>query len=128
MNSTEARVIDAKLEHMSKDLARMSGAVDGVNAGMQTLGRVEQAQQHMLDMLKDGATRMGDHEARIQTIEREMPGLRELRRYVIAGVLAGVGMIGVALVKLVIVDLPRVQAPAPVLAPPPNYQQKGTNA
>ena len=41
-------------------------------------------------------------EDRIRTIEIEMPGLREVRRWVVAGILSGVGLVLVAVVAVVL--------------------------
>ena len=96
MESTEAKVIAVHLSHMSGSIERLSKAVE--------------------DMGEKLERRMGDHETRLQSIERDMPGLKELRRYVIAGVVAGVGMIGAALMKLVVYDVPRLPPAVPAVA------------
>ncbi len=41
-------------------------------------------------------------EERLHTVETAMPGLREARSWVVKGVLSGVGMIGLAVVALVL--------------------------
>jgi hypothetical protein len=49
-----------------------------------------------------GAATMQKHEERVAAIEAVMPGLKETRGWVILGILAGLGMIGAGVLKLVV--------------------------
>lgn len=111
MTSTEARVVEVELRHLRDDVNRLADAVSAIGQSMQVLARVEMTNSSILDKLSQGDKTMVDHEKRLQEIERTMPGLKELRRWVIAGVLAGVGMLGTAVVKMALIDPARyVQA------------------
>ena len=119
LTSAEAQIIGASISHLASETKRNADAVVAINESLHVLTRPETAQTNVLDRLKEGSVRMTDHERRIQLIEQCMPGLNELRSWVIGGVLAGVGMMGAALVKLVIVDIPRLPVYTQPATPPP---------
>lgn len=126
INSVEARLLEANLEQIRSELRRQADTLVNISQSLQVLARVEEAQHNIRDRLKDGSQRLTDHERRITQvetltsrydgsmrvvelhekriaqIEHLVPGLTELRRWVIGGLLAGIGMIGVALMKLVL--------------------------
>lgn len=108
MTSAEARVIGVTLDHIQTDLARLGTTLQDITSSLKQIPEIHQAQQYIRMELASGAKVTQDHETRIQVIERDLPGLRELRKWVIAGVMAGVGMLGAALVKLVVMDVPRI--------------------
>lgn len=130
--SAEARIIGASLSHLASETKRNADAVEQINQSLRVLTRLEQAHGTVLDKLKEGSMRMTDHEGRLLTIEKYMPGLLETRKWVVGGVLAGIAMIGGALFKLVILDVPRIpqyvvqqpmQAPIGMQPSPQQYQQ-----
>jgi hypothetical protein len=53
-------------------------------------------------MQENQAEEMGDLQSRLDDIEVEMPGLKELRKWVIAGIIGALGMLGAALITLVV--------------------------
>jgi hypothetical protein len=116
MNSTEARILELSLDHIRSDLARLQEGVAAVAASLQVLPAIQQAQITTQAEMRRGAQVMERHEERLQSIERDLPGLRELRKWVITGVLGGIGMMGLALGKLVIVDVPRLPPNPPITA------------
>lgn len=118
MTSAEARIIEASLEHLRGDIQRLNDTMQAIATETRQLAEIRTMQSHIQTRLADGTVTIGKHEERLQSIERDLPGLKELRRWVITGVLAGVGMMGTALVKLVIIDVPRLQAPVYQQQPP----------
>lgn len=114
MDSAEARIIHTRLDGLVENMRRLADAAERMQETVPLLTALKVQQEQMLGELKKGGEIMSKHEDRLQAIERDLPGLRELRKWVVAGVLAGVGMLGTALVKLVIVDIPRIP-PAPMV-------------
>lgn len=102
-------VLHSKLENVQEELKRMGAAMSQISESLQILARLEQGHSGILERLRDGAARFKEQDARISAIEQTMPGLKELRVWVIGGVLGGASMLGVALLKLVLVD-PQSQA------------------
>lgn len=119
LQSAEARVIAVSLAHLAEETKRNADALVSVSDSLRMLTSVEQQQRHILDSLKEGSIKMTDHEKRLQVVEQHLPALLEMRKWVVTGVLAGVGMMGAALVKLVIVDVPRFAYPQPPAATAP---------
>lgn len=100
-------------------VARMDGKLDGITQTLTSLVRIEERQVSTNERLTSGAAKMGDQEARIRklelsvpdgldkrlsAIETAMPSLIESRKWVVMGVLAGIGMIGAGLVKLLFIN------------------------
>lgn len=102
-------VLHSKLENVQEELKRMGASIHAISESLQILARLEQGHSGILERLRDGAARFKEQDARISVIEQTMPGLKELRVWVIGGVLGGASMLGVALLKLVLVD-PQSQA------------------
>lgn len=95
----------------------VSGKLDNIGTALQGLVRIEERQVHTNSHLSELSSDMRDQELRLRkvevalpenlsrrlaSIEVALPGLKELRRWVITGVLAGLGMIGGAVLHLVL--------------------------
>jgi hypothetical protein len=119
LQSAEARVIAVTLAHIADETKRNADAIISVSESLRMLASIESQQRHVIESLKEGSIRMTDHEKRLQLVEQNLPALLEMRKWVVTGVLAGVGMMGAALVKLVIVDVPRFSYPQPPAAVAP---------
>ena len=100
-------VVTSRVDSLTKDLSRVEKTVDGMDAKIDGLGlsllllaRLEERQQGISAALAINAATMITTDRRIALIENKLPGLVEMRTWVISGLLAGVGMIALALVKL----------------------------
>lgn len=122
LSSAEARIIGAALSHLTAETKRNADAVVAINESLHILTRLEVTSVEIGERLKEGSMRMTDHEKRLQLLEQQINPLLETRKWVITGVLAGIGMIGIALVKLVIIDPARV--PYPYVPPAPAQHQR----
>lgn len=103
-----------RVQRVEEGLDRLTGAVDqqgrkldnkldSISQSISLLVRIDERQIAISERLQLGAATMQKHEDRINAVELAMPGLKELRSYVITGIVAGVGMIAVAVVKLVLI-------------------------
>lgn len=119
MNSAEAQILAERTQHMQADIGRAVETMQDIQRKLELLPAMSASVEHLRADLVRSTTAARDHEKRIQQIEQQLPGLAELRRWVIGGVLASVGMMGTALVKLVLVDPLRDSAPKIVYAQPP---------
>lgn len=109
-------VIHWRLDQMSKQLEDVTVAMKEVAKSLTALVRLEENHKMTAERLTSGSARMEKIEERLAEIEKAMPGLKELRRWVIGGVLAGLGMMGTAVGKLVLLDPadpPAIQAKEP---------------
>lgn len=102
ITSVEARLLEASLAHIRTEITRHGDTLAGINDSLHKLIRVEEAQVAIKERLQEGSKKLTEHEIRIEAIEKMLPSLSETRRWVIWGILAGVGMIGASLVKLVL--------------------------
>jgi hypothetical protein len=124
-------VLDVNMQNIQRELARQGDTLQSINASLQALTKLEEGHKHVTEQLRAGSVTMAKHEDRIVKIETVLPPLVETRKWVIGGILTGVSMIGLATLKLVIVDpvqrqqaivyVPAqtgtLQAPAPAQAP-----------
>jgi len=96
---------------------RVDEKLDTITETLQSLVRIEERQIQTGSRLSDVAITLKDYDDRLRVLEKavpenldkrlvsietKMPGLSESRKWVVMGVLAGVGMIGAALVHLVL--------------------------
>lgn len=107
MTSAEALVLTERVANVQSDVQLALTAVSDANRKLEVLPVIAATLEHFRT---DLTAKSVDHERRIQNIEIDLPGLRELRKWVIGGILAGIGMMGAALLKLVIYDIPRLPA------------------
>lgn len=104
ITSAEARLLTAEFQHFRSELGRQGDTLKAISDSLRILTRLEESHTHVLEQLKNGSMTMTDHERRLQDVEKTLPALIETRKWVIGGIIAGVSMIGIALMKLVIVD------------------------
>ena len=125
MNEFEQQAIIQRLAVVEQENAHVKGVVNNMDQkldklidAMSSLVRIEERQQATGDRLALGAQTFQDHESRLRKVELDipagldkrlsaieiaMPALKELRAWVVLGVLGGLGMMGAALVKLVLI-------------------------
>jgi hypothetical protein len=117
VSAVEINHLKESFRRVESNVQGLHGKIDNLGASLETLTRIEERQASTNERLADGARTMNmltarvavlerdvpeDLPARLAAIETQMPGLTELRKFVVGGVVAGVGMILVALVALVL--------------------------
>lgn len=86
--SSDTAVLRAELKGVREDVAEVKAGMQDISRAILTLALVEQRQSTHQERL-DGLDRdVREHADRIAEVERDMPGLKDLRRWVIAGVAA----------------------------------------
>jgi hypothetical protein len=102
-----------RVQRLEEGVDRLTGAVDAqgrkldskldsIGQSISLLVRIDERQVAIAERLQMGAATMQKHEERLVKMEVAMPGLQELRKYLVMGIVAGAGMIGVAVLKLVV--------------------------
>ena len=101
---------------LEQTVVRMDNKLDGIAETLQSLARIEERQGATNDRLRQGTEIMQDHEKRIRSLEVQvptdltkriaeievhMPGLIEVRGWVVLGILAGLMMIATAVGTLI---------------------------
>lgn len=95
-------VLEQRVSHVGESIERVEATVNSIAETLSSLVRIEERQVAINNKLAEGSVAMSLQDARIKAIELTMPGLSELRKWVIGGVLSGIGMIGAAVVHLVV--------------------------
>jgi chromosome segregation ATPase len=103
-------VVEARLDMIERAVVRMA---DGVDKLVRSDGRWEERHQATMERIAELSRKVEKLEAEVDEIKVAMPGLKEMRKYVIMGVVSGALMIGGALLKMVIID-PAQQPRPPV--------------
>ncbi len=117
------RVTAVEVQNLKDSVRRVESNVQGLHGKIDTLGesmasivRMEERQAATNERLIDGSRTMNqlairvaalerdvpeDLPARLAAIETQMPGLTELRTYVVRGVMAGIGLMLLAVLALI---------------------------
>ncbi len=93
--------VDRLTDTVTNQGRQFDSKLDSIGQSISLLVRIDERQVAISERLQMGAATMQDHDKRIAKMEVAMPGLQELRKYVVTGIVAGVGMIGLAVLKLV---------------------------
>ena len=109
MSDPEVQIIHHRLSVVEKAVERISEGVQKIAEYTGKLAVLEERHAETRDGLERAFTaieKVGrEHEnteARLQNIEVVMPGLKETRKWVVGGILAIVGMVGLAMVAIVV--------------------------
>lgn len=94
--------IDRLADAVDQQGRKMDTKLDSIGQSISLLVRIDERQVAIAERLQLGASTMQKHEERLAKIELVLPGLKELRHYVMLGIVAGVGMIAAAVLKLVV--------------------------
>ncbi len=111
MTSTEARLLAGTLSELKSDMGEMRASLSGMQRAMEALVRIDEQQitirgaiGRAFDEIKEERNKRDGLDARVQKLEVDAPSYKELRRWVIGGVLAGMGMLAAALLKIIVID------------------------
>jgi hypothetical protein len=96
-----AEVIDYRITALESSVSEIRQAVRSIDGSLQILARLEQRHAETRDGLERAFGELADHEARVRVIEQEQPTTKLIKGWVIAGVVGGLSMMGVAMIKLV---------------------------
>lgn len=95
-------VMEYRISSLEGSVNEIKSAVKSIDASLQVLSRLEQRHAETRDGLERAFSELSDHETRVRLIETEIPTTKLIRGWVIAGVIGGVGMMGIAMLKLVL--------------------------
>jgi response regulator RpfG family c-di-GMP phosphodiesterase len=108
---------EQRLNLLEQTVVRMDTKLDGIAETLQSLARIEERQMATNERLRQGDQTMSDFAERLRAIELampekanerltaievQMPGLIESRKWVVMGILSGIGMIGAGVLSLVV--------------------------
>lgn len=117
MSEQRIHALEQQVNHFGASATRIERKLDSIDETLKSLVRIEERQiatnarlVNVEEFQKEQADRLQAIEValpenldkRLVTIETKMPGLLESRRWIVGGVLASVGMLGVALAHTVL--------------------------
>ena len=90
------------IERLDANHSRVEAKIDMLIEAMRTLARLEERNKAVDDRLTEGARTMHDLTTRLHILEQHQPGLLEMRKWVVLGVLSVVGMMAATLFRMVL--------------------------
>jgi hypothetical protein len=93
--ATQLSYVQHNQEVQAKALVKISDSLQHMPVVQMQLGQV-------LEAMADGRNRMDELDRRLQHVERVMPGLVEVRKWIITGLLAGVALMCTAMLQAVV--------------------------
>lgn len=95
-------VLDVRVTNLEKVVERVSSAVESIDESLKTLTRLDVKHDETGKGLDRAFVAIKDHETRIRLVEAEMPTMKLIRGWVIAGTLALIGLVGLSIVNMVL--------------------------
>lgn len=95
--------IKGEVSAVRSDVARVGAGVDELRGAMTIMSRHQVMMEGLAADNRGLSETVAKIDSRVDRIEVDMPGLRELRTWAVRGVLAVAGLVGLAVVGLVVV-------------------------
>jgi len=95
--------IKGEVSAVRSDVARVGAGVDELRGAMTIMSRHQVMMEGLVSDNRGIRESVAKLDARVDLIEGDMPGLRELRTWAVRGILAVAGLVGLAVVGLVVV-------------------------
>lgn len=95
-------VLFSRVTNLENVVDEVKNAVKSIDQSLRTLAALEVKHEETRSGLNRAFVSIGDHETRMRTMETEMPTLKMVRGWVIAGVLGIMGILGVAILHMVL--------------------------
>jgi hypothetical protein len=97
ISSHEGKLLASILEGQGRQLARIDDTLTQVSKILENLGRLEERQAETTRAIERAFEAIADKDTRLKVVEIEVPSLKEVRRWVITGVLSTIGILVVGL-------------------------------
>lgn len=102
-NKTEQEaMLEGRVMYLEKTVEEIRDAVRSIASSLQILTRLEAAHNETRNGVGRAFTAIEDHEKRLRAVEAEMPTVKLTRGWVITAATAIVGILGLALFRLVV--------------------------
>lgn len=117
LQSAEAKVLGTIMVGVADDVHELRNTAQAIHQRLERLGVIEQQQQQNEQALGRAFSEIKDLREKVEPLVRDHPQLMETRKWVIAGILGGLSMMGIALGKLVFYDPSNVKPPVIYIQP-----------
>ena len=95
-------VLDVRVTNLERVVERVSTAVESIDESLKTLTRLDVKHEETNKSVDRAFAVIKDHETRIRLVENEMPTMKMVRGWVIAGAIALVGLVAVSIANMVL--------------------------
>lgn len=103
ITSAEGRLVSMQLAYLRSDLAEVKGTMTNMASSLASLVRIEEQQSTMRQGLDRAFTQIAKSDderdaigKRLDKVENELPNYRGLRKWIIGGILSGLGILTTA--------------------------------
>jgi len=96
-------VTDYRLANLEASYSEIREAVKGIDGSLQKLASLEERHLASQEAMRHVAGQATDHEGRLRDVEKDMPTLRLVRGWVMAGVIGCAGLTGVSVWQVVLI-------------------------
>jgi len=94
-------VLDVRVTNLEKVVERVSTAVESIDESLKTLTRLDVRHEETSKAVERAFEVCRDHETRMRSVEAEMPTLKLVRRWALAGMATFAGAFCMAIIALV---------------------------
>lgn len=98
------KILEFRVSSLEAVVGEVRTAVKSIDASLKALTSLEIHHNQTRESVGRAFTDIEDHETRLRKVEDDMPTMRLVRNWVIAGVIGCTSMVGVAMAGLVIVS------------------------
>lgn len=98
------KVFEFRLSTLEGVVGEIKTAVKSIDGSLKMLASLEASHAQTREALSRAFSDIDDHEARLRRAEADLPTMRLVRNWVVAGVIGCVAMVGAAVVGMVIVN------------------------
>lgn len=95
-------VLQAYLSGVKEDVTEIKGTLSKLTEAVAGIERLETRQLALISDIDGTRKAQSDFERRVAKIEQILPGLIELRRWVVGGMVTGIGMMLISVASLVL--------------------------
>lgn len=131
MSSTEARLLAQSMTDVKNDLGEMRSTLSAMQRAMEALVRIDEQQNSLrqaigraFEEIREERIKREGVDKRVAQLEIDAPGYKELRRWVIGGVLTGIGLLGAALITMIVITPMQAAYVNRSLAIPPSATER----
>lgn len=102
VNNEQQTVLETRVTFLERAVDEIRDAVKSIDGSLQVLARLETSHSETRNAIGRAFSEIEDHEKRLRAIEEDMPTMRLARGWVIGGMAAIVGLLCIAIFKLVV--------------------------
>lgn len=104
MSEPSIELLAERIEQVRTDIRSLARSLNEVSVALKAVPLMQRDVQAMQERQDDLEKQLAKLESSVNSILLELPGLKEVRRWVVVGVIAVLSVVGGAVLKTVILD------------------------